>query len=375
MPPSDSLVVALPHGRAYPLHFRPVTELPALLEEASLAPGPCLLVTDENVGPHYAPPLCASMDAAGWEPTVLTFPAGESTKSLDALTRLYDKALALGLSRQTPVLALGGGVIGDLAGFAAATLLRGLPLIQIPTSLIAQADSAIGGKTGINHTAGKNLIGAFHQPCLVLIDTATLSTLSERDYTSGLAEVVKAALIADAEFAEWLVASWDAILGGDTDTVHTLVRRAVSIKAEIVAADEREAGQRMLLNFGHTFGHAIERVTGYGTFTHGEAVAVGMRAALHLSASVATGSIWTGPLPKPFARAEALVAHLPAFGSLEAVDAGTLTTAMRTDKKRGAAGLRFVVLTDLGHATVVDSLPEQMITAAWRHVGARSTPA
>ena len=370
-----SLEVALPHGRAYPLHFRRLAEVPVLLTEAGLTPGRCLVVTDTNVGPLYAKDLRGALEAEGWHPELLTFPAGEATKSLDALTRLYDEALAAGLSRHTPVLALGGGVVGDLAGFAAATLLRGLPLIQLPTSLIAQVDSAIGGKTGINHAAGKNLIGAFHQPCFVLIDTATLSTLSVRDYTSGLAEVVKVALIADADFAAWLATSWETILARDAETVSMLVRRAASIKAEIVAADERETGQRVLLNFGHTFGHAIERETGYGTFTHGEAVALGMRAALHLSASVAAGHPWTGPLSEPFARAEALVALLPGPGLLETVNAETLTTAMRTDKKRGGTGLRFVVLTDLGCASVVDSLPAEMITAAWRHVGVRRTSA
>ena len=358
MPAQPSPVpVALGGGRGYTIHFRPLAEAPALLREAGLRAGPCLVVTDAHVAALHLDPLREALDAAGWAPHVHVVEPGEATKSLGPLAALYDRALGLGLDRQTPVLALGGGVVGDLAGFAAATLLRGLPLVHLPTTLVAQADSAIGGKTGINHAAGKNLIGAFYQPRLVLADPVTLGTLPAREWTSGLAEVVKAALIADADFAAWLEARWDAVLGRDPAIVGPLVRRAAAVKAEIVAEDEHEEGRRALLNFGHTFGHAIERAAGYGTFTHGEAVALGMRAALHLSRTLRPD--------EPFTAAEALLARLPVPGGLAAIPTPALVAAMATDKKRSADGLRFVVLEAVGRAGVVAGVPEEVVAAAW----------
>jgi 3-dehydroquinate synthase len=353
--------VALPDssGRGYSIEFGSLSESPARLREAGLRVGPCLLVTDDNVAAHYLAPLRAALEADGWTPRPLVVPPGEASKSADQLAAVYDWALGLGIDRQTPMLALGGGVVGDLAGFAAATLLRGLPLVHLPTSLVAQADSAIGGKTGINHATGKNLIGAFYQPRLVLADPATLQTLPEREWTSGLAEVVKAALIADTDFLAWLDTNWEAILRRDAEPVATLVRRAAAIKAVVVAADEREAGRRALLNFGHTFGHAIERVAGYGSFTHGEAVALGMRAALHLSQTLHPDV--------SFRRADALVARIPVPAGLADLAVTDLMRAMQTDKKRRAGRLRFVVLREPGTAYVTADVTSDAVEAAWNY--------
>ena len=367
--PSPSLIsLGLPQGRGYPIHFAVLSAAPQLFEQAGLRRGQTLLVTDENVAEHYLQPLKSALEDAGWTPKSRIIPAGEASKSSEVLGRLYDWALEQSIDRKTLVIALGGGVVGDLAGYLAATLLRGLPLVQIPTSLIAQADSSIGGKTGINHPAGKNLIGAFYQPRLVLVDTSVLSTLPERDYTSGLAEVVKYALIADTRLFDWLEGRWDDILLREHDTVREMVHRSASIKAAIVAEDERETGKRKLLNFGHTFGHAIERATGYGAFTHGEAVAVGMRAALHLSGSVQSGRVIQEESPaRDLDLADALVSRIPVVGSLEGLSVKALMAAMQTDKKRDAEHLHFVVLNEIGEARVTDSVPPGALEAAWNY--------
>ena len=373
MPASNSsfITVNLPHGRGYRIRFAPLSDAPQLFEEVGLQRGQALLVTDENVAEHYLQPLKSVLGDAGWTTRSHTIPAGEASKSAEMLGRMYDWALEQPIDRQTLVIALGGGVVGDLAGYLAATLLRGLPLVQIPTSLIAQADSSIGGKTGINHPAGKNLIGTFYQPRLVLVDPSTLATLPERDYTSGLAEIVKQALIADVRLFDWLESRWDDILRKEESTVAEMVYRSASIKAAIVTEDELEIGKRKLLNFGHTFGHAIERVTGYGTFTHGEAVAAGMRAALHLSGSVQSGStIREDALPAALNRADALVSRIPIAGSLEGLSVETLTEAMQTDKKRNAERLQFVVLNAIGEALVTDEIPPGALEAAWNYAKA-----
>ena len=367
MPPAPPAVVVDLPGRSYAVHFEPLSSLAMHLREAGLEAGPALVVTDETVGPLYLDAVCDGLTAAGWRPHALTVPAGEGSKSLERLGALYDGALGLGISRQTPVLALGGGVVGDLAGFAAATLLRGLPLVQLPTTVIAQVDSAIGGKTGVNHAAGKNLVGAFHQPRLVLADPATLGTLPAREVRSGLAEVVKHALVADAALLDRIEAAWDGLAAGDLDVLGPVVRDAAAVKALIVAADEREASERAILNFGHTFGHAVEREAGYGRFTHGEAVALGMRAALHLSASVRAGGVAGDVLPEPFDRADHVVARLAPPALDPAVTNRQLTEATATDKKRTAGGVRFVVLDDLGAARLAADVPEAMIDAAWTY--------
>jgi 3-dehydroquinate synthase len=293
----------------------------------------------------------------GWDPLDIVLPAGEATKSAHHLQTIYDEVLSAGIDRQTPMLALGGGVVGDLAGFAAATLLRGVPLVHLPTSLIAQVDSSIGGKTGINHATGKNLIGAFYQPALVVSDVRTIDTLPQREWTSGMAEVIKHALIADEDLVSFLEANITDLLLRRTDAVATMIRRAARVKVDVVAADELEQGQRVILNFGHTFGHAIEREAGYGAFTHGEAIAVGMRAALCLSHRLDPSF--------DLDRADALVRTIPVEGNPKRLSLATLQEAMKHDKKNTGDTIRFIVLDDIGHAHLTDAPTEADLRHAW----------
>jgi len=353
----DRIDVRFRDGRSYPIHFRSLADTPALLSEANRSPGRCLLITDENVAAHYRSPLRTALQRAGWTPHDIVLPPGEATKSTEHLQTIYDEALAAGIDRSTPVLALGGGVVGDLAGFAAATLLRGVPLIHLPTSLVAQVDSSIGGKTGINHSAGKNLIGAFYQPDLVVADVRTTDTLPQREWTSGMAEVIKHGLIADPAFVNFLEAHITDLLLRRTDAVAEMVRRAAQVKVDVVADDEREQGRRAILNFGHTFGHAIEREAGYGVFTHGEAVAVGMRAALHLSHRLQPSL--------DLNRADALVRTIPVEGDPGSLSLDQLLPAMQHDKKNKGDTVRFIVLDGIGQARVIDAPPQSDLERAW----------
>ena len=352
--------------RTYLYHIRPYQDIPALMDEAQLRIGKCLIVTDANVAPLYGARLTSILKDAGWTPKTVVIPAGESSKSYACLHAIYDEALAWGIDRKTPVIALGGGVVGDLAGFAASTLLRGIPLVQLPTTLIAQVDSALGGKTGINHTQGKNLIGAFYQPAFVCTDLSTIQTLPEREWTSGLAEVVKHALIADEAFLANLESNWDGILQKDMQVIPSMIHRAAAIKAEVVTHDEKEAGLRAILNFGHTFGHAIERMAGYGHYTHGEAVAIGMRMALHLSSALHPG------LNRK--RGDAIVKNIPIFNTRPALSPDALIDAMITDKKTLAGKLRFVLLDTIGHAYVEIHAPRVDTTNAIEEILADLVP-
>ncbi len=350
--------VTLSGGRDYPVVIDSLKTLPTWLGRLGLRQGRCLIVTDEHIARLHLEPLRTILEATGWKPHVLTLPPGESTKVLPYLERIYDEALRWGIDRRTPVLAFGGGVIGDLAGFAAATLLRGLPLVQLPTTLIAQVDSAIGGKTGINHALGKNLIGAFHQPALVLADPSLLQTLPQREWTSGLAEVVKHALIGDPALFELLETRWQDVLQRTPALLPELIARAAAVKIRVVAQDEREVGLRAILNFGHTFAHAIERVAGYGHFTHGEAVALGMLAALWLSHQRHPDL--------PFERIRALLQRLPVPTLPDTLNFEALREAMQVDKKTLAGRLRFVLLRRLGEAYLTDKVTEAELQAAWR---------
>ena len=243
-----------------------------------------VVVTNETLAPLYLAPLQDSLRESGVEVIVITLPDGEQYKTWETLNRIYDAMLAQRCDRTTTVIALGGGVIGDVAGFAAATYQRGVPYIQIPTTLLAQVDSSVGGKTAINHPLGKNMIGAFYQPRLVLADLETLATLPERELSAGLAEVIKYGVIMDSAFFGWLENNMERLVERDTDALAHAVETSCRCKADIVAADERESGRRALLNFGHTFGHAIEAGLGFGAWLHGEAVAAGMLLAARLSA-------------------------------------------------------------------------------------------
>ena len=373
-PPAVSLGLA--DGTGYALHFEPLAHLPRLMREAGLEPGPALVVTDETVGALYLDAVLGALRADGWAPDALAVVPGEASKSVDVWAEVTTWALGHEPTRATPVVALGGGVVGDLGGFVAATLLRGVPLVHVPTTVVSQVDSAIGGKTGVNHAAGKNLIGAFKRPSLVLADPATLASLPARDLGSGLAEAVKHALISDGALAARLGEQWGALLDRDVSALARLVRDAAEVKARVVMADEFETGSRAFLNFGHTFGHAIEQATGYGTFRHGEAVALGMRAALHLSASLAAGAP-VEAVPAPFADGDALVARIPT-PPLDGVSTDALLEAMGSDKKRDAAGLRFVVLDTPGQPRLARDVPDGMVRAAWAYArrvsAAPSTP-
>lgn len=234
------------------------------------------VVSNPTVAGFYADALMAGLRSAGFEPLLLTVPDGEEYKSLDSYQTLMTALIEAGLDRSSGLIALGGGVVGDLTGFVAATYLRGIPFVQIPTSLLAQVDSSVGGKTGVNHPLGKNLIGAFYQPKAVLIDVATLKTLPEREFRAGLAEVVKYGVIRDRKFFNWLGKQREKILAQDAEALVRLVEISCQTKADIVENDEKEKGLRAILNFGHTYGHVVEALSGYGTVRHGEAVAIGM---------------------------------------------------------------------------------------------------
>ena len=305
-----------------------------------------VIVTNAIVAAYHLPALRASLDGAGVAVEVVLIPDGEQHKNWDTLNDVLTRLLELKVDRTTPIVALGGGVVGDLAGFAAAIYQRGIPYVQVPTTLLAQVDSSVGGKTAVNHRLGKNMIGAFHQPVAVLIDTGCLATLPVREVTAGLAEVVKYGAIRDAGFFEWLERNMRALLDRDDDALAHAICESCRVKAEIVAADERETGERALLNFGHTFGHAIETATGYGTWLHGEAVGTGMLLASRLSERVC------GLPAAERSRVEALVAAagLPTVAPTLALD--RWLDLMGRDKKVEHGRMRFVLLERLARAVV-----------------------
>jgi 3-dehydroquinate synthase len=288
---------------------------------------------------------------------VIELPDGEEHKTTATLGMLYDRLLEAGIERRSPIVALGGGVVGDVAGFAAATLLRGLPIMQVPTTLLAQVDAAIGGKTGVNHGAGKNLIGAFHQPCAVLADVDVLRTLPRREYVAGLAEVVKYGLIGDAALFVALERELDALLQLETAPLVRVIAGCVRQKAAVVAADEREvAGGRAVLNFGHTVGHGVEALTEYRRFLHGEAVAIGMVAACRVSHALGLCA------PDLVTRVQALLgrAGLPTELPTE-LRGPQLAVAMRTDKKMAGGRVRFVAIEDIGRTRFVDLASSEIV--------------
>ncbi len=314
-----------------------------------LAGSDCLIVSNETIAPLYIDALRASL--AGKSVETLELPDGEAFKTLDTMSSVLDKLVAAGANRDTTLVALGGGVVGDITGFAAACYMRGVAFIQVPTTLLAQVDSSVGGKTGVNHALGKNLVGAFHQPRVVLIDTATLDTLPGRELSAGLAEIVKAGAIADAGFFEWLESNMPALVARDPEAIAHAVQRSCEIKAAVVAEDEREAGRRAILNFGHTFGHAIEHSQGYGEWLHGEAVAAGMVMAARLSGIEASAIERLSELLK----SANLPVAPPRVGSQAMLD------AMGMDKKVLDKKLRFVVLERLGHAVVTSDYDRSLL--------------
>jgi 3-dehydroquinate synthase len=315
-----------------------------------------VVVTDEHVAALHLERFRAGLAAGGIAAEPIVLPPGEETKDFAHFARLCEDVLSLGIERATPIVALGGGVVGDLAGFAAATLLRGLDFVQVPTTLLAQVDSAVGGKTAIDTRHGKNLVGAFHQPVLVLADVDVLATLPRRELIAGYAEVVKYGLIGDRGFYDWLEANGEALVAGDAALRQEAVVRSCTAKAAIVALDERESGKRALLNFGHTFGHALEALTGFGKgLLHGEAVALGMQLAFDLSARLGFC---------PPAAAARVRRHLSALGlptalaAIPAVAPDALIATMQRDKKVSGGRLTLVLARDIGEAFLCrDVLP------------------
>jgi 3-dehydroquinate synthase len=336
---------------SYPIHIGP-----GMLRRADLLLGKLLqrrvaVVTNTTLESLHLRPLLAVLGASGVAAVPIILPDGESYKSWESLNQLFDALIANRCERKTSIVALGGGVIGDLAGFAAAIYQRGVPFIQIPTTLLAQVDSSVGGKTAINHPLGKNLIGAFYQPRVVLIDTDTLATLPEREFSAGLAEVIKYGAIRDIAFFEWLEQNMEALLSRKEDAVGYAIERSCINKAEVVGADERETGQRVLLNYGHTFGHAIETGTGYGSWLHGEAVAAGMVLAARLSQLMGIlPARDVGRLVELLRRAR-LPVDAPELGN------GRYLELMAHDKKVEAGQLRFILLRRLGEAFVTAEVP------------------
>ncbi len=316
------------------------------------------IVTNTTVAALYLQQLAEGLRAGGVDVISIVLEDGESYKNWATLNRIYDALIERRCDRKTTLIALGGGVVGDLAGFAAATYMRGIPFIQVPTTLLAQVDSSIGGKTGINHPLGKNMIGAFYQPRLVLADTAVLTSLPPRELSAGMAEVIKHGLIRDAAFFAWLEQNMEKLLACDPQALAHAVRRCCEIKAAVVAADERETGDRALLNFGHTFGHAIESGLGYGKWLHGEAVAAGMVMAADLSRRM--GLI----APVDVDRIIALLkrARLPI--APPGIAPGLLLQLMGVDKKAEGGNLRFVLLDALGAASVRAGVPAALLQQA-----------
>jgi 3-dehydroquinate synthase len=355
-------------ARSYPIHIGPDLLTHPELVQPHVHGRQVLIVTNEVVAPLYLDRAIQLF--AGFEVEALVLPDGEETKSLQTAELIFTRLLQLRFDRKCTLVALGGGVIGDLTGFAAATYQRGVNFIQIPTTLLAQVDSSVGGKTGVNHPLGKNMIGAFYQPQCVLADTETLNTLDPRQLAAGVAEVIKYGLIRDPVFLVWIEQHIDAINARDPAALSEAIERSCQNKAEVVAADEHEANQRALLNLGHTFGHAIESGMGYGVWLHGEAVAAGMVMAADLSQRMG----WIGDTD--VARARDLIARgkLPVIGPKD-LDKDRYLELMAVDKKVEAGQIRLVLLHALGEAVLTadyDPVLLQQTLDAYR--GTRNEP-
>jgi 3-dehydroquinate synthase len=351
----DTLKVALGE-RSYPIHIGSGLIARAELYAPHVRQRRAAIVTNTTVAPLYAAQLEAALQAAGAVVQRIVLPDGEAHKEWKTLDIIFDALLRAQADRRTVLVALGGGVVGDMAGFAAATYQRGIPHLQVPTTLLAQVDSSVGGKTAINHALGKNMIGAFHQPLAVVADTATLASLPPREYAAGLAEVAKYGAIHDLQFLAWLEANAGALRSRDAGALAHAIRRSCEIKAAIVEQDERESGARALLNFGHTFGHAIESASGYGQVLHGEAVAAGMALAARFSAR--QGRIGQ-------ADAQRLIALLERLGldvSTPRFPAQTWLEYMGRDKKNEAGRITLILLEALGRGAIVkDTPPEELL--------------
>ena len=357
--------------RSYPIYLQSglLDQLAAFLNKHNLDQR-IFVFTDENVKKIYGDKVCTQLSDAGLNAVLFAVPAGEQSKSLSRANELYTRLLEAGADRNSVIIALGGGVVGDLAGFVAATFMRGVPFVQAPTTVLSQVDSSVGGKVGVNHALGKNIIGAFHQPKFVLIDPATLNTLPEREVRAGFAEVVKYGFIHNRSFYEACAENLDHLFQlKNSNLVEDSLLTSCQIKADVVSKDEKEAGLRATLNFGHTIGHAIEAVTGYAKFLHGEAIVHGMIAALELSRQA-------GFLAKDAVeKATRLLGQFDAPPLPPEVNYDSLTAAMQKDKKRSSAGQLWVLLEEIGEATLTQNVDEKQVKSAINFMLARGAGA
>jgi 3-dehydroquinate synthase len=325
------------------------------LRTKEFRPSKVAVISNETVFPLYKDSVLASMKESDISPEVILMPDGEEYKGLEWANNIYGKLLEARFDRSSMIIALGGGVVGDLAGFVAATYMRGIRYIQVPTTLLSQVDSSVGGKTGVNHPLGKNMIGAFYQPSLVLIDVDTLKTLPEKEFLAGMAEVIKYGVIEDGEFFKFLKENKDNILSLGESITH-IVRRSCEIKADVVSKDEREAGLRAILNFGHTIGHSIETVTEYKEYLHGEAIAIGMRYAADLAVRMGMFEKASAAEVKSLIESYRLPAQLP-----KGINLSDMMKAMQVDKKAQAGRLRFILPDSIGKVSIVDDVDEGLI--------------
>jgi 3-dehydroquinate synthase len=350
-------------ANSYPVYLGRGLLTDSSLWRNHLNKGKTLIVSNEVVAPYYLEPLKSAL--SGRELDVHIIEDGEQLKTVQTWSGILDKLVDMQARRDANIIALGGGVVGDISGFAAASYMRGIRFLQAPTTLLAQVDASVGGKTGVNHVQGKNLIGAFHQPASVVIDSATLDTLPEREFNAGMAEVVKYGAIADPEFFKWLEQAADIIVARDSDALDDLIYRSVRNKADIVAQDEKESGIRALLNLGHSFGHALESETAYSDFLHGEAVAIGMVTAARLSESRGLCEAGTTDRLSRLLMRFRLPVRIPSNISVEG-----LTHALALDKKAVASGLRLILLNAIGRATVDNGSSElEIVDAMKRRLG------
>lgn len=342
--------------RAYDIHIGEGLLADPSVWRTLVPAGTALVVSDTAVAPLYGDVLTSTLERLGIRVTSHLLATGEQTKNMESWRAITDQLAEERHDRTTTLIALGGGVVGDLTGFAAATWLRGVGYVQVPTSLLAQVDSSVGGKTGINHSRGKNLIGAFYQPSGVVADLETLKSLPKRELVAGLAEIIKYGVIRDAEFFDWIERHLNDLLSGQTDLLAHAVARSCQIKAEVVAQDERESGLREILNFGHTFAHALETLSDYSQLNHGEAVAIGMIMAARLSKA-------EGWLPAhDLTRIERLITRLPVLERLpDGLTVDGMLEAFQSDKKTRAGRLRFVLTRGLGHAETCENVARERL--------------
>jgi 3-dehydroquinate synthase len=340
-----------------------LTRLPELFRQHAVQ-SRLFLIANTNVFKLHGEKLLKTLNGAGFQATQILIPDGEKYKNLQTLENIYTYLIAQGADRQSTILALGGGVTGDLAGFAAATFHRGVPYIQIPTTLLSQVDSSVGGKTGVNHSQGKNLIGAFYQPHLVCIDTDTLGTLSTRELQSGTYEVLKYGLIYDPDFFGYLEAHMADIRARKPEVIENVISRCCEIKAEVTSVDENEADLRRILNFGHTFGHGLEAAAGYGCITHGEAVGYGMIAAVLLSER--RGYLNAATVERVI-RGICQIGRLP---DITALSLDSVLQAMARDKKRLHDRINFVLLKEIGKTIIENDLDQATLSEIWGRITA-----